>query len=272
MRSKSEGIGGVDEFERLAVAGKNSPLYRLDPRAKLLLTLFAVGIAASYPRYAVAAIIPLFLLPVFWLSLSEVSLRFLGGKLLLAFPFVFFVAIFNPLLDRAPVMELASIWISGGWLSFFSILLRFIFSVTLLLLLVASTGFNPLCAALLRLKVPPIFVVQLLLLYRYIFLLGEEVQRVRQAYALRALGDERMPLKVAGSLLGHLLLRVLARGQRIHQAMLCRGFDGDLSLRCPFQWRWGDTIFLLAWAAWLILARLVTIPDLLGRLFLEGLT
>jgi len=260
----------VDEFDRLAAG--NSPLHRYDPRAKLLVVLFAAGIAASYSRYAVAEIVPLLLLPIVWLSLSKVPLRFVLGKLLLALPFVFFMAIFNPIFDRAPVMDFGVLSVSGGWLSFTSIMLRFLLSISLIILLVACTGFNTLCATLLRLHIPKIFVVQLLLLYRYIFLLADEVQRVRQAYSLRALGDRSIALPVVGSLLGQLLLRVMDRGQRIHQAMLCRGFVGILSVRRDFHWCKRDTWFLLGWTLWLVLARTVNITDQLGHFLLKGLT
>ena len=268
MAAKSDGISSVEKFDRLAAA--NSAFHSLDPRAKLIVALLAVGFVASFPRYAVAGIIPFFLLPVVWLALSGTPIRFVLGRLLLALPFVFFVAIFNPLFDQTPQFELGGYAVSGGWVSFFSIILRFLFSISLMILLVATTGFNTLCAALLRLRVPRLFVVQLLLLYRYIFLLAEEVQRVRQAYALRALGDGAIAFSVVGSLLGQLLLRVMARGQRIHQAMLCRGFSGDMPVRGSFRWRSADTCFLLGWVTWLVFARRVNISELLGQLLLRG--
>lgn len=269
MTEKPDQMQAVDEFDRLA--SQDSSLHRHDPRAKLLVVLFAASVAASYSRYAVIEMLPLFLLPIAWLAQSGTPLRFVLSKLLLALPFVLFMAIFNPLFDRTPVLALGALNVSGGWLSFASILLRFLISMSLIVLLVATTGFNTLCAALLRLHVPKLLVVQLLLLYRYIFLLAEEAQRVRLAYALRAVEDQGIALPVAGSLLGQLLLRVMARGQRIHQAMLCRGFSGDLSVRRDFRWRHGDSGFVLAWVAWLLLARFIDIPAQVGQLVLRGL-
>lgn len=269
MTEQTGRMRAVETLDRLAAG--TSPLHRRDPRAKLLVVLFAAAIAASYPRHAVAAMLPLFVLPVIWLALSTTPLRFLLHKLLLALPFVLFVALFNPLIDRAPLAEVAGMTISGGWMSFTSIMLRFLLGISLIILLVATTGFNTLCAALLRLHVPRIFVVQLLLLYRYLFLLAEEAQRVRLAYSLRSLGDQAIALPVIGSLLGQLLLRVMARGQRIHQAMLCRGFAGDLTVRRDFHWQRGDTLFLLGWVVWIALVRGINLPVHLGQLLLRGL-
>jgi len=259
----------VDEFDLLAAA--DSPLHAIDPRAKLLVVLLAAAVIASYPRHAVAAMVPLFLLPAAWLALGRVPLGFVLHRLLPALPFVLLMAIFNPLIDRVPLIEAGGLALSGGWISFASILLRFLLGMSIAILLVACTGFNTLCSALLRLHAPRVFVVQLLLLYRYIFLLADEARRVRLAYALRSGGDRAVALPVAGSMLGQLLLRVMSRGQRIHQAMLGRGFTGDLPVRHAFRWHGRDTLFLLGWAVWIILARAVNIPDQLGRFVMKVL-
>ena len=259
-------LAGVQDFDRLATF--DSPLHRRDPRAKVIVALLAAVVAVSYSKYAVSAMLPLLVLPFFWLMQSGTPLRFYLHNLRVALPFVFFVAIFNPWFDRTPMTQVLGIGISGGWVSFASIMLRFVVSMSVIIVLVASTGFNTLCAALLKLGLPKVLVVQLLLLYRYIFLLGEEAQRIRNAYALRSLSDKGIELKVVGSMLGQLLLRVVGRGQRIHQAMLCRGFTGDIPVRHAFRWRTGDTVFVLGWAAWLLLVRFVDLPHVLGRLVL----
>ena len=187
-----------------------------------------------------------------------------------ALPFVLLVAIFNPLFDHVPV-QFGPWQLNAGWLSFFSILLRLIFSLMLILLLVASTGFYMLCAALQRLWVPKILVVQLMLLYRYLFLLVEETGRMRLAYALRSPDDTRIRLSVSGSLIGHLLLRVMDRAQRIHQAMLCRGFAGHIPVRRSFHWQRDDTVFFVGWSAWLVFCGCLEAPEALGRFVLGRL-
>jgi len=259
---------GIREFERLALG--NSPLHRRDPRAKLLVVLVALLFAASAPRYSLVEMLPLFFLPWCWLMQSGLSLKLLARKMLPALPFVLLVAIFNPVFDHIPV-QFGPWQISAGVLSFFSILLRLIFSLALILLLVASTGFHSLCAALLRLRVPKILVVQLLLLYRYLFLLAEETSRMRLAYALRSPDDRSIRLSVSGSLIGHLLLRVMDRAQRIHQAMLCRGFNGDIPVRHCFHWLRADSGFLIGWTAWLVFCGYLNTPEILGRFVLDWL-
>lgn len=258
----------IGELERLAAG--DSPLHRHDARAKLLVALLALLVVASAPRYHVVELLPCFLLPWVWQMQSGIPFRLLAKQMLPALPFILLVAVFNPLFDHT-LVEFGPWQFSAGVLSFFSILLRLVFGIALILLLVAGTGIHPLCAALLRFRTPKILVVQLLLLYRYLFLLVEEVGRVRLAYALRSPDDTRVRLSVAGSLVGSLLLRVLDRAERIHRAMLCRGFTGDVPLRRPLCWQRADTVFLLGWSGWILLCRGLNAPEVLGRFVLGGL-
>ena len=94
--------------------------------------------------------------------------------------------------------------------------------------LVASSGFARLADSLGSLGAPHIFVQQLQLLWRYAGLLAEESDRLKRARDLRdPLARARGP-RLAARLIGGLLARSLARAERIHQAMLCRGFRGSL--------------------------------------------
>jgi cobalt/nickel transport system permease protein len=258
-------IGTLDEL-----ADQDTPLHRLDPRAKLITTLLFIAAVTSFDRYEVAALMPFTLYPAVLISVGRLPVGRLLKKGLLAAPFAVFIGIFNPLLDREIVLRIGSIGISGGWISFASILIRFTLTVSAALILVAGTGFEALCMALVRLKVPRVFVVQLLLLYRYLFLLMEEGARMVRAHALRAFGERAIRIRVFGSLVGQLLLRTLGRGQRIHVAMLCRGFDGEVRLVRSMRMGVGDVCFVMGWSTFFVMARLYNLPHLLGSLVLGG--
>jgi cobalt/nickel transport system permease protein len=68
------------------------------------------------------------------------------------------------------------------------------------------TGFTAVCQALEHLGIPRIFTVQLLFLYRYIFVLTEESDRASRARELRSCGKRGHGIRSFGSLVGHLLL------------------------------------------------------------------
>jgi len=267
----SSPAGALDTLRSFdALATRDTNLARRDPRAKLVATLLFIVTVVSFDRYSVAQLLPLALFPTVLAAQGELPARVLLRALALASPFALMVGIFNPLLDRSPMLVLAGVAISGGWISFASILLRFALTAAAALVLLAGTGMPALCAALARLGLPRVFTVQLLFLHRYLFVLAGETQRMTTAHQLRG-GGARMNLAVHASLLGHLLLRAFARARRIHGAMLARGFDGELHLADRWRWQLADTLFIVGWCAYFVAVRRVDVPHLIGSLLAGGL-
>ncbi|SDF14685.1 cobalt ECF transporter T component CbiQ [Sporolituus thermophilus] len=252
------------------LAAQDSFIHRLHPSAKLVTALVFVVTVASFPKYAIAGLAPMVFYPVFVMSLGNIPLILLLKRLLLALPFVVFIGIFNPLFDQTPLVQAGPLVISGGWISFLSILLRFSLAVAAVLLLIATTGIDAIGMALAQLRLPRVFIVQILFMYRYLYVLTDEFIRMLRAHALRAPADNGVGYKVWGSLLGVVLLRTLDRAQRIYQAMLCRGFDGKFRGLRSRPLRLGDLVFLGAWIIFFLAVRLTNIPYRLGVLLTGG--
>jgi cobalt/nickel transport system permease protein len=251
-----------------ASAAKPTALSGLDPRAKILATLGFIVAVVSFDRYAVAALLPFALFVVTMAGLGQISLRMIARKVLIASPFAVMVGLFNPWLDQQPLIQLLGYPIGGGWVSFASILIRFALTVAVVLVLVAGTGFHQVCIGLGRLGVPQVFTTQLMFLFRYAHVLVGEAARMSLARELRAGNGAALPLAVYGSLLGHLLLRAVDRAQRIYQAMVSRGFDGEMRSGQVLHWRGVDSLFLLiSWSSF-VLARQVDLTQALGRLLM----
>ena len=251
------------------LASGNSPLHRLDPRAKLVTTLFFIMTVVSFGKYTVLAFIPFFIYPMFLISVGGLPVGYLLKKVLLVFPFAILLGIFNPIIDREIVVNIGTIDISGGWVSFISILLRFILTITAALLLIALTGFNAVCEALTKLGVPRPFVVQLLFFYRYLFVLTDEAQRMERARALRSFHSGYMRYRTFISIVGHLLLRTFDRAERIYHAMCCRGFDGHIRMMTSIRSGWKDFSFVAGWLFLFFVFRIYNIPMKLGE-FIMG--
>jgi len=246
-----------------ALAARDTPLARIDARALTVTTLAFVVTVVSFDRYAVAALFPLALYPVALAALGDVPAAALLRKLAIAAPFAVMVGLFNPLLDRVPV-SIGGVDVAAGWVSFASILVRFVLTISAALLLVAGTGMNGLAAALRRLGLPRIFTAQLTFLFRYAFVLGGEASRMATARELRGNG-RALRLTETGPMLGHLLLRAFARAERIHHAMRARGFDGEVRLLGGRRWQARDTRFVIGWCTWFALVRAVDLPQWLGH-------
>jgi len=248
------------------LASGNSFLHRLDPRAKLITTLVFIVAVVSFDKYALSAMIPFFIYPIALISLGNLPYRYLLRKVLIVSPFAILLGIFNPLMDRQVMIQVGSIGISGGWISFVSIILRFVLTVTAAFILVSLTGFNAVCKALIKFGVPKTFVVQLLFFYRYMFVLTEETERMSRARSLRSFNSRAMNLSTFIPLAGHLLLRTLDRAESIYRAMCCRGFDGHIRIIGSMEISSREILFVSGWVSLFVFFRYFNISLKLGEL------
>jgi len=258
-------IGRLDELGRL-----DTPVHRLDARAKVITTLVFIVVVMSFPRYEVSALMPFFLYPIALIALGRIPAGCILRKILLAAPFALVIGMFNPLLDHQTAAKVGVWNISGGWLSFASIMLRFVLTVSAALTLIACTGIHRLGAGLERMCAPRVFVVQLLFLYRYLFVVADEGTRMMRSLELRSAGPRSLRLRVYGSLVGHLLLRSMDRADRVYRAMVARGFSGEIRVLRQTSLRWTDWAFTGGWTAFFVAARIWNLADGIGRLFTKG--
>lgn len=239
----------------------DSPLHRLDARAKLAAVVAFTVAVLTVPRYELAALCPYAILPFAWLAFGGVPLGFVARRLLIVSPFIAFVAAFNPLYDTAPVLVRLGpwvFWIRGGVLSAATVCAKFVLTVSAIVALVSTTRFHDLLRALAWFRLPRLFIIALSFLYRYLFLLVEQVQRLKRARECRAVGPPRLSasLHSTGGIIGSLFLRTLERGERVHAAMAARGFDGSVRTLTRFRMRAADYAFLAASALFLAALRL----------------
>lgn len=253
-------VGRLDELARL-----DSPVHRLDARAQVLTSLVFILVVMSYSRYEVSALVPLCAYPVLLVSLASLPLAPLLRKLAVAAPFALFVGLANPVLDREVVATVAGVPLTGGWLSFASILLRFGLTVSAALVLVSCTGLHRLCAGMERLGLPGVFATQLLFLVRYFFVIGDEAMRMSRSVEIRSAG-RALGGRVYGHLVGTLLVRAMDRAQRIYRAMIARGYDGEIRVIRRDRWGWRETVHVAGWTAFFVVARMWNLAMLLACL------
>ena len=124
-------------------------------------------------------------------------------------------------------------------------------------LLVNVTSFGALLAGASALGVPDVLVQTTALVYRYLSVLRERAGAMVASAQARG-WSRRTPdrIRVAGAMLGVLLVRSLDRGERVHRSMLARGYTGRLpSLRplamTPIDWAVGiGVVAAAAGSAW----------------------
>jgi cobalt/nickel transport system permease protein len=235
---------------------KDTPIHRIDPRIKLIVTLAFIFTVVSFTKYEVSGLVPFLVFPMLILVLGEIPLAFILKKVLVVSPFAVFIGIFNPLLDSSPAFYLFGVPISGGWLSFLSVMIKFTLTISSGLLLIATTSFPGVCYALQRFGMPDVFVSQLMFLYRYIFVFLDETMKIVRARDIRSFGNRGHGINTFINLIGILFIRTIGRSERIYQAMLSRGFNGRVIPSRPYAVKTIDILFaLLACAVFLILRR-----------------
>jgi len=260
-----------DAFDRYHE--KESFVHHLDPRVKVVVTVAFIISNALLPDGAWMAFIFawLFLLAANVLSRLGIGYSFKRSLVALPFALIAITVLFS--IPGKPVAYFSiAMWdfviTDAGLLRFVSILIRSWLSVQIALLLVAVTRFPDLIHALEHLRVPAILTTIIAFLYRYLFVLTDEVLRLLRARESRsaATAGQRSGrgvvwrAKIAGNMAGQLFLRSYERSDRIYNAMLSRGYTGHLYTLNPHEMKSRD-YFVTAFAI-----AILFIVQIIGRL------
>ena len=267
MNKMEKALHELAEMDDLAA--QSSPIHRLHPAAKLLSTIAYILLTVSFHKYDLTGLIPMLLGPVLLFQLSGIPVRTCFYKLRIVLPLVMAVGLFNPFFDRAPLLQLGTVAVSGGVISMLTLMLKGVFCLMASFLLMATTPIDSLCAALRKLHVPGLLVTLLLLTYRYVGVMTEELAVMTDAYHLRAPGQKGIHVSAWGSFLGQLLLRSMDRAQELYASMLLRGYHDHFHYADIRPFRLPDGLYLGGSVLVFLLLRFVPVAALLGSLFVR---
>ena len=217
----------------------------LDPRGKLV-CLFGFTLAVSISRFPEAPLLGLCLGLV--LAIDS-GLGF--NKLILGAVGVNFFALFLWMLlpwslewQGGPVFNFNPAGLSLAGLITLKVNAVYLATASLL----ATSRVNDVLHALAHFKLPGKLVALFMLFHRYLNLLRGEYRRMRRAMAVRCFvpGSNLHTYRSMAQLFGMLLVRSYDRSERIHWAMLCRGFNGTFWVLDHFHWHRRDWLFCVA--------------------------
>ncbi|MDD4565404.1 MAG: cobalt ECF transporter T component CbiQ [Eubacteriales bacterium] len=265
MSKLTESLNKIRSLEELSEGV--TVIHRLHPMAKLVTTIIYLVVVISFYKYNISGLIPFFIYPILLMSLGEIPYKSVLPRLLIALPFSFFAGLVNPFLDRELAFFLFGIPVSRGLLSFLSILIKTVLTVMAVLILIATTPMDKLACQLIRIKVPRIFVMQIMLTYRYLTLLITEAAGMMTAYHLRSGGQKGIRLEHIGTFIGQLLLRSYDRAEKVYTAMKCRGFNGEYRFAAQEKMKAGDIMYGLLLCAFFLLLRRFNISVIIGSFF-----
>ena len=227
------GAGHGGSLTARYVAG-STPVHRLAPHLKLVAVLtFALVVVATpvHAGWAPAAYAGYLLVVLVAAAVAGVRPGRLARSLLIEIPFVAF-ALALPFLGAGPRQEVLGLSLSqSGLETGGGLLAKATLSVLAATVLAATTQPRELLRGLERLRLPSMLVQILAFMIRYADVVGGELQRMRVARESRGFtGRRRGALRALGSVAGSLFVRSYERGERVHLAMLSRGYQGRLPL------------------------------------------
>jgi cobalt/nickel transport system permease protein len=197
----------LDRYSRL-----DSPIHRLRAAVKLVVALAVVVMVLLLPpsRPILVGVVAAFLLAV--AGISRIPWRFLLRRLVLLEPFVLGVA-------------LLALFQSGGWRLFLFLVAKCSLCLLVMVLLSNTTPFSDLLRVLKAVRMPALLVTTLSLMYRYVFVLVDEAQRMKRARISRTFTPSRAwAWRTLATVLSQLFVRSSERAERIYAAMCARGW------------------------------------------------
>ena len=197
----------LDRYSRF-----DGPIHRLSSAIKLaaalLLVLLLVLIPVSAHWFFAAVAVILIGVAV----AARIPFGYLGKRLLLVEPFVLGMAALTLLQP-------------GGLAVFLGIVIKSTFCLLTMVLLANTTPFAELLKLLRQARVPAVLVTTLALMYRYLFVLMDEMERMQRARHSRTFTRQHWRVwKSLASVIGQLFVRSTERAERIYAAMCARGW------------------------------------------------
>lgn len=248
------------------LAARDQWVNRIHPLVKFVLTIIYIAAVVSFPKYDVIGLLGMAVYLIAGFILAELSFKECLWRLRIVLPIVCVVGLANPFFDRIPV-EIGVLHINTGVISMFTLMLKGCFAVMASYLLIATTSIEKICYALSLLHLPKIMVTQILLIYRYVTVLLGEVNRITEAYSLRAPNQKGVHFKVWGSLTGQLLLRSIDRANEVYESMTLRGYSGEFRyMGEKNHMRWSNLLYLAVWIVLFYVLRRVPVIIVVGNI------
>jgi cobalt/nickel transport system permease protein len=197
----------LDRYSR-----RDSTIHGLPTAAKLVTALLLVLAVVLVPESRLALLIPISLLLITVAGLSRVPWRFLLWRVLVLEPFVLGVAIL-------------ALFQPDGWRLFLVLVAKCTLCLLTMALLSNTTPFSDLLRVLKSWRMPALLVTTLSLMYRYMFVLVDEGQRMSRARMSRTFVPQRIwAWHTLATVVSQLFIRSSERAERIYAAMCARGW------------------------------------------------
>ena len=208
---------------------EHSLVHRLPPQVKVAAAVVFVLSVALTPREAVWAFAVYVVAIVGAAVVSRIRAGFILVRMLGILPFIAF-AILLPFIAAGAQVDVGGISMSreGLWAAW-NVLAKAGIGAATSILLAATTEVPDILSGLQRLRVPTLFTSIAGFMIRYLELIVEEIGRIRVAMTARGYDPrwlwQARPIAASA---GAMFIRSYERGERVYDAMLARGYTGEM--------------------------------------------
>jgi cobalt/nickel transport system permease protein len=227
-------------------ASGQSFIHKLDPKTRVVAVVILSFAAALCDNFFVLVLY--FIISTVLIIMARLNIKDVIERIKPVFWFLLMIWILLPVtFDGQILYQFSWLKISGtGIILCCKITIK---SITILLFftsLVATMSIASLGNGLHKLHVPDKLVFLLLMSYRYIAVIEDEYKRLLRAAKFRGFRPKTNlhSYKTFAYLAGMLFVRAALRAQRVHQAMLCRGFNQKFHSLDIYQANRFNSIFL----------------------------
>lgn len=203
----------LDEFRNI-----QSPIHRLPVKIKLVSLIFYILAVVLTPIHLFWWFILYTAFILAAILLSRLPWGFVFKRLKEISPFILLVVVSYPFLYKEQRILILS-----------RCLIRAILAGLAMVVILSTAKFTRILEGLQDLRVPGIFIRLLSFMYRYLFVLEDEFERMQRSFRSRSVAEGKRWLQIRsfGNLLGVLFIRAFERAERIYLAMCARGFNGQ---------------------------------------------
>lgn len=219
---------GAPHGHRLHFHG-HSPLHRAPAHLKVVGLVAFMLVVVATPVPWVPAFVGFAAVLAVLVALSGVPVPFLARRMVIETPVLVFAALL-PFIAVGSRTEVLGLSVSeAGLVAAGGLVMKATLGVLASLLLAATTDPRDLLAGLERLRVPAQLVQIMGFMIRYLDVVTDELRRMRTAGESRGFtARDPRHWPVIGRSAGALFIRSFERGERVHLAMISRGYDGSV--------------------------------------------
>ncbi|MBZ4643936.1 MAG: ABC-type transporter, integral rane subunit [Deferribacteraceae bacterium] len=252
MKSAEKNLHYLINFDTLSKQG--CVLGKINPASKIFVFLTFLIALVSINKYDILKTLLLSSFTFAMINMSRLKYSTFIKICVVLSPFILLFVVFNPILDKN-IFAFYNYSINAGYISALTTLIKFINTTAISLLIITSTTVHEIAYGLYKLKIPGFMAIQIILMYRFIFLFLSDIINTTESIKSRGGYRGNIKWKDMKQIVSSFFARAIYRGEDVYYSMLSRGFNLQ-NLNADTRFKLKDFLFLFLSICYILLLRL----------------